>query len=273
MSNYMDYMAKMGQSELRDYLGPDMVDLIVEWWPNGDTLLTKQRLISMINSLYGTAIFKEKEFRKSLLQTMEEKDIIDIRDNCLKGAEKKETNPLKIIEMVANKPWKSNAVSAYLVHLWGLPESIFDKEKDDAVIENQIDAQDEQFYELLDYQYYIKQRVLANLNSGHQLERMLVHMPTGTGKTKTSMHIITNYLNFTLEKKGLVIWIAHTTELLQQAYDTFSEVWNHLGDGSITAYKLWGSRTIDKTDEPIDGICFLRIIKIDVHCGFQSFII
>lgn len=262
MSNYMDYMAKMGQSELRDYLGSDMVDLIVEWWPNGDTLLTKQRLISMINSLYGTAIFKEKEFRKSLLQTMEEKDIIDIRDNCLKGAEKKETNPLKIIEMVANKPWKSNAVSAYLIHLWGLPESIFDKEKDDAVIENQIDAQDEQFYELLDYQYYIKQRVLANLNSGHQLERMLVHMPTGTGKTKTSMHIITNYLNFTLEKKGLVIWIAHTTELLQQAYDTFSEVWNHLGDGSIKAYKLWGSRTIDKTDEPIDGICFCGLSKL-----------
>lgn len=42
MSNYIDYMANFSQSDLRGYLGEDMVDLLVEWMPNGDTLLTKQ---------------------------------------------------------------------------------------------------------------------------------------------------------------------------------------------------------------------------------------
>lgn len=262
MSNYIDYMFKFSQSDLRGYLGQDMVDLLIEWLPNGDTLLTKQRMVSMIDSLYGTSILKEKKFRKDLLQCMRTTDILEIRDACLSGSEKMETDPLRIIDIVVNKPWNRNVVSTYLLKLWDVSDSVFDKEKDDSVVENVIASPKDQFYELLDYQYYIKQRVLNNLNSGHVLERMLVHMPTGTGKTKTSMHIITNYINFTLEKNGVVIWVAHTIELLQQAYDTFVSVWGHLGDGQINAYKLWGNKNISDTDTPLNGIVFCGLSKL-----------
>lgn len=239
-----------------------MVDLLVEWMPNGDTLLTKQKMVSMINSLYGTSILRNKQFRKDLLQSMKESDIFEIRDVCLSGNERNQKDPLKVIEIIANKPWKKNALTEHLLKLWNVPETVLDKEKDTTVIENEILAPDEQFYELLDYQYYIKQRVLNNLNSEHLLERMLVHMPTGTGKTKTTMHIITNYINFTIKKQGIVIWIAHTTELLQQAYDTFESVWKHLGDGKINAYKLWGTKTIENINQPLNGIVFLGLSKL-----------
>lgn len=262
MSSYRDYMVNFSQSDLRGYLGDDMVDLLIEWMPNGDTLLTKQRMVSMIDSLYGTSILKNKQFRKDLLQCMKSAEILAIRDACLCGAEKNESDPLAVIDIIANKPWNKNAVSAYLLKLWNVPDSVFEKEKDETVINNEIDAPEEQFYELLDYQYYIKQRVLNNLNSGHMLERMLVHMPTGTGKTKTTMHIITNYINFSLEKKGIVIWVAHTIELLQQAYDTFESVWSHLGEGKINAYKLWGSKTIEDIDKPLSGIVFCGLSKL-----------
>lgn len=262
MSSYVDYMIELSQSDLRKYLGQDMVELIVEWLPDGDTMLTKQRMVKMINSLYGTTILKDKDFRKDILQCMKASDILAIRDNCLVGKEKMETDPLAVIDIVVNKPWKVNPVSSYLVKLWGISETIFDKEKDNSVVENIIHAPDEQFYELLDYQYYIKQRVLSNLNSNHVMERMLVHMPTGTGKTKTSMHIITNYINFTLEKKGTVLWVAHTTELLQQAYDTFVDVWGHLGDGEIKAYKLWGTKNIEYSDDTINGVVFCGLSKL-----------
>ena len=63
MSKYTTYMMKFSQSELRGYLGQGMVDLLIEWLPNGDTLLTKQRMISMIDSIYGTSILKDKNFR------------------------------------------------------------------------------------------------------------------------------------------------------------------------------------------------------------------
>lgn len=262
MSNYLDYMARLSQTDLRGYLGEQLVELLIEWLPDGDILLTKQKMISMINSLYGTSIFKDRKFRRDLLQCMKSSEIMELRDSCLTGTEKSETDPMNIINIVVNKPWNKNAVTAYLLKLWGISDSIFDKKKDDTVIQNVIDASEEQFYELLDYQYYIKQRVLNNLNSGHLLERMLVHMPTGTGKTKTSMHVITNYINFTLEKKGIVIWIAHTIELLQQAYDTFETVWGHLGEGKINAYKLWGNKIIEDIDQPLNGIVFCGLSKL-----------
>lgn len=262
MSNYLDYMVNFSQSDMRGYIGEDMVELLVEWMPNGETLLTKQKMISMIDSLYGTSILKNKCFRKDLLQSMKQTDIFAIRDACLTGSERDEKNPLVVIDIIANKPWGKNAVTLYLLKLWNVPETVLDKEKDNTVIENEIVASDEQFYELLDYQYYIKQRVLNNLNSEHLLERMLVHMPTGTGKTKTTMHIITNYINFSLKKQGIVIWIAHTIELLQQAYDTFEAVWKHLGDSKINAYKLWGNKVIEDTTQPLNGIVFCGLSKL-----------
>lgn len=205
---------------------------------------------------------KNKQFRKDLLQCMKSSDILAIRDACLTGREKNESNVFAVIDCIVNKPWNKNKVTEYLLKLWNVPDTILNKEKDSTVIKNEIAASDEQFYELLDYQYYIKQRVLNNLNSDHLLERMLVHMPTGTGKTKTTMHIITNYINFSLKKKGIVIWIAHTTELLQQAYDTFESVWKHLGDGKINAYKLWGNKEIEDIDQSLDGIVFCGLAKI-----------
>lgn len=262
MSKYTTYMMKFSQSELRGYLGQGMVDLLIEWLPNGDTLLTKQRMISMIDSIYGTSILKDKNFRKNLLQCMSTSEIIKLRDNCLTGQEKCEQDPMAVIEIIANKPWNRSSLSSYLLKIWEVSENVFDKEKDDTVVENVVESSKEQFYELLDYQYYIKQRALTNLNSGNLLERMLIHMPTGTGKTKTCMHIITNYINFTLEEKGLVIWIAHSTELLQQAYDTFVSVWGHLGNGPIIAYKLWGNKEINDLDLQLNGVVFCGLAKL-----------
>ena len=81
-------------------------------------------------------------------------------------------------------------------------------------------------------------------------------MPTGTGKTKTTMHILVHYYTFCLKNRGSIVWLAHTTELLQQAYDTFSEVWQHLGNGQVTAYKIWGNKDISFLNSTTNGILF-----------------
>ena len=261
MSKYLDYVYNIDRTSLKKYLGKNMVDALIEWEPSGDSLLTKGRLIKMIDCLYGTSILKNSDFRKDILRNMKKTDILAIRDNCLNSKEKTEENILTLIEIISKKPWTDNIVSSYLLKLWDLPETILEKKKDNSVTINTIEAKG-RFFELLDYQYYIKQRVLNNLNSGNLQERMLVHMPTGTGKTKTTMHIITNYIQFSLKKQGIVIWIAHTVELLQQAYDTFVNVWQHLGDGKIDVYKLWRKHTIDDIDIPLNGVIFCGLSKL-----------
>lgn len=258
---YTDYMYKFGITELKQHLGDDIVETLIEWLPNGDLLLTRDRLIKMINTVHGNRIFKKPDFRRDLLMSMDEKSIFEIRDHCLLGKEKAQTDPMVIVETIVGKPWKNNSVSNYLAKLWELPDNIFEVKQDDSETCNIVPS-GERFFELLDYQYYVKQRVLNNLNSGNEQERMLVHMPTGTGKTKTSMHTIVNYMEFSLNKEGLIIWVAHTTELLQQAYDTFKEVWGHLGDGELKAYKLWGSHELEIDDKPLNGIVFCGLSKL-----------
>ena len=260
MKKYIDYMYRFGITDLKSYLGTDLLETLIEWLPEGDALLTHNRLINMIDAIYGTKIFQNKNFRKDMLCSMEIQDFFDIRDFCLVGDEKKENDPMKLIELIAAKPWSKSKLTDFLTDKWGLSPDIFEKETDISTTKSIIQCK-ERFFELLDYQYYIKQRILNNLNSDHMQERMLVHMPTGTGKTKTTMHTITNYIEFTLKKNGIVVWIAHTTELLQQAYETFQNVWEHLGDGAINTYKLWGNHSMDDLTQQLNGVVFCGLIR------------
>lgn len=260
MSKYQDLMFRFSREALKEHLGRDMVDTLIEWMPASDGLLTKSKLIEMINCLYGVRILKNRSFRKDLLLAMNAREIFQIRDNCLSSAEKQISDARVLIDTISSKTWGKNRLSKYLLSIWGYPTDIFDKEHEDLTAEYEVSVE-EQFFELLDYQYLIRQRILHNLNSGNMQERMLVHMPTGTGKTKTAMHTIANYYTFSLHNSGAIIWVAHSTELLQQAYDTFVQVWSHLGNEAITTHKLWGNRTIC-TDQPIQGIVFCGLAKL-----------
>lgn len=137
---------------------------------------------------------------------------------------------------------------------------VFDEEKVVSTID-QIKSYDE-FYELLDYQYIIRQKALTKLSSGEELVKMLIHMPTGTGKTKTATHIVAHHYNYNLHKNGLVIWIAHTEELLEQAYDTFEKVWRHIGNGEIKTYRLYDKFNIN-LDEDLNGFMVCGIKKLE----------
>lgn len=257
---YQDLMFRFSREALKEHLGRDMVNTLIEWMPTSDGLLTKSKLIEMINCLYGVRILKSRPFRKDLLLAMEAREIFQIRDNYLSSIEKQINDAGELIDIICNKTWGKNKLSQYLLSIWEYPPDIFDKEHEDLTAEYKVEVE-EQFFELLDYQYLIRQRILHNLNSGNMQERMLVHMPTGTGKTKTTMHTIANYYAFSLHNSGAIIWIAHSTELLQQAYDTFIQVWSHLGNEAITIHKLWGNRTI-YTDQPIQGIVFCGLAKL-----------
>lgn len=248
------------QDSLRQYLGEDLVEqLLSEWENNGP--LTKKRLAEMIIQLNGVELLKKPPFRKDVLMHMEARDIEAIFDK-LPAAKKAGCSTLaEKANAIASLSWGPSDANRKLLEILGIDSSIFTPvtEDDTAVVSHQAGKR---FYELLDYQFVIKQRVLNELSRPYPLKRMLVHMPTGTGKTKTSMHTLVHYFNFTLKKQGAVIWLAHTTELLQQAYETFAAVWEHLGDGQTNAYKLWGQRNLSIPKDGFNGVMFCGIQKL-----------
>ena len=73
--------------------------------------------------------------------------------------------------------------------------------------------------------------------------RFIIQMPTGSGKTRTSMEIISNHLK-SQPKGSIVLWMAHTEELCEQSFECFIEVWQHLSDRPLKAVRFWGKQPL-----------------------------
>lgn len=71
--------------------------------------------------------------------------------------------------------------------------------------------------------------------------RVMLHMPTGSGKTRTAFSLICRHLN--KRNNALAIWLVAGKELCEQAASEFSESWSKLGDRPVPIISLWDSRT------------------------------
>jgi len=67
--------------------------------------------------------------------------------------------------------------------------------------------------------------------------RVMLHMPTGSGKTRTSMHLISRYLNNNTQ--ALIVWLVAGKELCEQAANEFEISWSNLGERPVPVIKLW----------------------------------
>lgn len=259
MTKLKRYMLDFSLHQLKRFLGENLVEMLIEWTPSNETLFPKNKIADMIAVIHGTQILSDRSFREVLLTKLRVDDILSFREFL--GRNYREcTNLPTLISAIVSTPWRNNEVSNHLLKILDIDNSFLCVESTDEVAMEEIVAYD-RFFELLDYQFVIRQKALAHLTSGVELMKMLIHMPTGTGKTKTAMHTIIHHYNFNLKKDGLIIWMAHTKELLEQAYETFHNVWKHIGNGSVTTYKLWGNLNFDYSEEPLNGFLF---------CGFQK---
>ena len=112
-------------------------------------------------------------------------------------------------------------------------------------------------YQLFSHQRHAVQDIKSKLNQFPH--RVLLHMPTGSGKTRTTMDLICDYLRNT--EPSIVIWLASTEELCLQATQEMEKAWSFLGNRKITIGKLWGDIKIDQVFGINDGI---------IVAGFQK---
>ena len=75
-------------------------------------------------------------------------------------------------------------------------------------------------------------------------------MPTGSGKTRTAMSISVDFLRNEIESRdqSIIVWLADTYELCEQAYSEFVKAWSYLGVGETSIYKVYGNSNIDLSD-------------------------
>lgn len=96
-------------------------------------------------------------------------------------------------------------------------------------------------YGLFDHQRAVSVKVTDALTLPPR--KVVLHMPTGSGKTRTAMHILANHLKN--NEPTLVCWLAQNAELLDQAANEFEQAWRCLGNRPVDLVHFWGHRNPD----------------------------
>lgn len=112
-------------------------------------------------------------------------------------------------------------------------------------------------YPLFDHQRLAARRVSQYIYSRYN--RVVLHMPTGAGKTRTAMNIIAEHLR--THEPTLVIWLASTEELCEQAASEFEKAWLSLGNRDVDLFRFWGNRNLD-LDSVYDGLLIGGLAKV-----------
>lgn len=115
-------------------------------------------------------------------------------------------------------------------------------------------------YPLHPYQRRVLDDIVRALGSPKR--RAVVHLPTGAGKTRIATHAACHLLNGKDSDESLVIWLASTGELCEQAADQLVEGWTHLGLRDAFVHRYWGDYSLDlrrlKSGFLVTGLAKLR---------------
>lgn len=98
-------------------------------------------------------------------------------------------------------------------------------------------------YQLYDYQRQVLLDILEALSTSER--RAIAHLPTGAGKTRLACHAACNLLNDADRSESLVIWLASTEELCEQAASELVKAWTHLGLRETPMHRHWGDHSLD----------------------------
>ena len=98
-------------------------------------------------------------------------------------------------------------------------------------------------YSLYPYQQQVLSDILREFSTPKR--RVVAHLPTGAGKTRVAAHAACRLLNDAGSEGALVIWLASSEELCEQAAEQLGDGWSHLGMSEASVHRYWGNRTGD----------------------------
>lgn len=98
--------------------------------------------------------------------------------------------------------------------------------------------------ELHEYQKSTSRKIKDLLAGNTKNRRGVVQLPTGAGKTRVAAQSVIEHVAST-DRSQLVVWIAHSEELCEQAIEAWTSVWQAIGPtgGRMAVSRLWGGNT------------------------------
>ncbi len=222
-------LKRLGTPKLSSIIGNDRIEIINEVLPT--TSVTESKLVSFLLLRHGSQILANKEIRKNLLLQLpaEYQTFILYGENCIQN-KLTEDDKIKLLTF----SWRKNKPSLRTLAVFDLAEE-FLPPKNEILPDVEIIAPELFLYP---YQLRLKNRFVRSLVKGD--ERILIHVPTGAGKTRVCTEGLIDFWRSFADRSGFFVWLAHSEELCEQAAETFKMIWRKRGDTNIEIHNLWG---------------------------------
>ncbi|WP_395074114.1 hypothetical protein [Flavobacterium sp.] len=211
MIDLIKYLNKIPSGRLRHLVGQDICDAIVNYNMYNNNLTVNYA--DILQNKYGKNILFDKAVFREIVIYLDDKFIIKIADlSNIKGKNTEEKR-----ENIADKNYgyKNYSFSENLIIVLELDKDFYLPTQNDILDDFQQVL--EPNYHLHDCQKNLKDLAIQNLLNPNYTNRMLIHLPTGAGKTKTAMEMASDYLRCKsvlggFDNSGFVIWLAHSKD-------------------------------------------------------------
>lgn len=250
---------KFSSEQLQNYIGNKTLDELSYYLPllrsqefNESDLYKKNNLATIFNAFSGVDYLDKKEFRKDFFSSLDDETLKKI--SILFSNEENKFSRSKIIEKCSNLKWEKNQQTEKLTKLLNIDENLLPEKKDTIPeIVSDFDAV-YPFKSLKEYQSTVSFK--ANDELQNSASRFVIQMPTGSGKTRVAMEVISQFINSS-EKNVKILWLAHQKELCGQAFQCFIEVWSHLRAKKLNLYRLWNDGDSTSLPDDLDDNSFI----------------
>ncbi len=259
---FKEWWTKEELSEIISKINPSILRLFSE---DSGKIQNPDKLSEILYDIVGTRflrniendINKRKQFLGLILHTVidknfvNEKDIIDIAKDVFPNKRSSIRTLSNVIDLDASGKW-----CLRLARELNLPTSVAEKEKVESLQDTEVIEPHSPLNPLYDYQYstglFIREMLEGkNLDEdGKEVKRKLIAVPTGAGKTRMVVETLIEWLNDDKPSKNeqqnkskFILWIAQSSELCEQAFGTFRDVFESQGRRGTTLrlHRFWGS--------------------------------
>ena len=179
-------------------------------------------LVKILADLHGVELLRDKSVREAILENASDEKLAAL----MQAADKIGRKRVDKITAIAGCKWTAGKRWARtFVRILGLPPCLAGVPGEGGIAPQEIIEPYVPLNPLHDFQEILRDKVLKLLGDASVSSRAILTLPTGAGKTRTTVEALVLFLRQQAGPSGLVLWIAQSEELCEQAVASFREVW------------------------------------------------
>ena len=232
--------SNLGKARLQELIGEPVLDrlslLLPALQPEVDqnVVYSNEGLARIFDSFAGANSLEQSAFRQELFNKLPKEVLQSLIQKIDQGKA-----PLSWEQQVRflASAWRQRESAEVIAEALGISSDFLPQDYKLPPREVLIKTTDLPYKPLKDYQSSIFFDACERLLTPHS--RFMLQMPTGSGKTRTAVEVISDYLN-SRKDDSLVFWLVHSEELCEQAYECFLQIWPHLARRNLRLLRCWG---------------------------------